>query len=202
MGPGAGPAMDVDHPGDRQRAQPGAAVAGVEDGLVGRARDAILTGVAVPHQHGVGAGHAKVVQGLNRRGPALPDRRMDGGRDQREKVVGMHYVGTESVHRGQHRGDASRCMSGLDSGSQSIGPGPDGVVAQKERLDDLPGGRQGGSLPLHDGILPAADLIAVVNDQHPQGFDRTHRRGSLRRQGHDREWLLRNQRRVMSEGHA
>ncbi len=175
--PGPGPAVMVDHPGDRGGADPGPAIAGVPHRPIGRAGDAEFARRAIPHQEGVGADQAVIVQGLHRGAAGVPRRRVDARREQREEIVDVDHVRPEAARRRHHPGDALGRMRRRDRGPQAGEAGIDRLVVEEHRLDRAARPFEGGEVAGHGGILAAADLVAVMGDEDAQrGRAGAHRR--------------------------
>ncbi len=180
--PGPGPAVVVDHARHRQRADPRAAVAGMEDRPVRRAGHAPLARRAVPHQEAVGAGQAVIVQGLYRGVARRPGGGVDAGREEREEIVDVDHVRAKAPCRRHDPADSVRRVGRGESRPQPRGRGIDRVVVEEHRLDGAAGALQGREVAGHCGILPAADLVAVVGDEDAQRGTSVgrRRRGSAR----------------------
>ncbi len=191
--PGSGPAMDVDHPGDRDRPQAGASVAAVKGRVVRRARHAVLAGPAVAGQQRARAGDPVIVQRLHGRGAARPDGPVHARGDQGERIVDVDDIGPEPVRRRDDARDAARVVSRVQRDAQPVERRADLVVARQDEVDEGTGPRQGRGFALDDGVLAPPDLIPVVDDEDARaaasgrrlgpGTRRRHRRGQPHPEG-------------------
>ncbi|MFC7665770.1 hypothetical protein ACFQWF_28695 [Methylorubrum suomiense] len=77
----------------------------------------------------------------------------------------MDHVRPEAPHRFDHAPDPAPGMRCLDGRTQAIDRPLDVVVGEDQRLDRAARAGEGRGLALHHGILTAANLILIVDDE-------------------------------------
>jgi hypothetical protein len=171
--------VDVDHPGDRRRAEVGSAVTAVPRSPIRRVPDAGFAELAVAHEESSGADGAEVVQGLDRRDTHAVGQGVDGRRDEGEEIVDVHdrraLPPDGSLDDAEAELGASRSRGRLQLRPEA----PDQVVREDAGADVHAPETERLDLALDRDVLAAVKLVTVVQDENahagpnPVDADRT-----------------------------
>ena len=167
--PRPGHALRGQHGRDRERLDARVAIAAVDDGRPGHgATDAVLARTAVSEERRGRTDGAVVVDGLDDGGPRRARRAVDGGREQRERVVDVDDLGGPGREPPRDEPRTARRPDGLDAEAELLskaGIVGDRIVVDDERLDGVAHAPEQLELRVEDRVLAGPLPVPLVDEQ-------------------------------------